>query len=73
MIKTVEAVIDKKGDVRVLNNVRLPRGRRALVTVLEEKPIADVPETARLSEEVLAEDWLRSEEDEAWSHLQLEP
>jgi hypothetical protein len=26
-----------------------------------------------LSEEALAEDWLRPEEDEAWSHLQLEP
>ena len=42
---------------------------RALVTVLEE-PLAETFETALLSETSLAEDWLKPEEEEAWSHLQ---
>ncbi len=70
MIQTVEAIIDEHGKVKVLQDVRLPRGHRALVTVLEEKPDTAISETALLSEETLAEDWLRAEEDEAWSHLQ---
>jgi hypothetical protein len=70
MIQTVEAVIDEKGRVQLLENVRLPEARRALVTILEEEPAAGVSETALLSEQSLAEDWNRPEEDEAWSHLQ---
>ena len=58
--------------VKVLNNLRLPRGRRAIVTVFDEKPEPEVSETALLSEESLAVDWSRDEEDEAWSHLQSE-
>ena len=70
MIQTVEAVIDEKGRVQLLENVRLPEARRALVTILEEEPATGVSETALLSEQSLAEDWNRPEEDEAWSHLQ---
>ena len=33
------------------------------------EPGAEVAETALLSEEALAEDWDRPEEDEAWSYL----
>ncbi len=73
MIRTVEAIIDKHGRVRLLEEVRLPEARRALVTILEEAPRADVSETALLSEPALAKDWERPEEDEAWSHLQPEP
>ena len=73
MIQTVEAVIDEDGKVRLLESVRLPEARRALVTILEEVPAADVSETALLSEQALAEDWNRPEEDEAWSHLQQVP
>jgi hypothetical protein len=69
MIQTVEAVIDQNGQVQLAEEISLPRSRRALVTILEEGPIAKIPETALLSEESLAEDWNRSEE-EAWSHLQ---
>lgn len=72
MIQTVEAIIDEQGKVQLLQNVRLPQARRALVTILEEKPAATVPETALLSEAALAEDWMKPEEDEAWSHLQTE-
>jgi ATP-dependent DNA ligase len=70
MIQTVEAVIDENGRVQLLEDVRLPEARRALVTILEEEPATGVSETALLSEQSLAEDWSRPEEDEAWSHLQ---
>jgi len=70
MIRTVEAVIDEHGNVQLLEPVHLPAARRALVTILEERPGAGVPESALLSEAALAEDWNRPEEDEAWSHLQ---
>ena len=72
MIQTIEAVIDEQGKVQLLQNVRWPQARRALVTILEEKPTAIISETALLSEASLAEDWMRPEEDEAWSHLQSE-
>ncbi|MBC6419511.1 MAG: hypothetical protein GDA44_12435 [Prochloron sp. SP5CPC1] len=64
MSKTVEAVIDKNGNVQLLESV-------ALVTIMEEEPITSVLATALLSQQALAEDWLRPEEDEAWLHLQL--
>ena len=67
--RAVEAIIDEKGRVRLLEDVALPTARRALVVILEE-PARLADETALLSEAVLAEDWLRPEEDEAWAHLQ---
>jgi hypothetical protein len=70
MIQTIEAVIDEQGRVRPLEETELPRGRRALVTILDELPSLVVAETALLSEASLAEDWNRPEEDEAWSYLQ---
>ena len=72
MIRTVEAVIDEQGNVRLLEPVRLPAARRALVTILEDEPRVPVDEAALLSERALAEDWNRPEEDTAWSHLQQE-
>ncbi|MBI3684712.1 MAG: hypothetical protein HY235_30450 [Acidobacteria bacterium] len=69
MIRTVEAVIDEQGNVRVLEPVRLPSARRALVTILEDRPGTGDAESAQLSEAALAEDWNRPEEDEAWSFL----
>lgn len=71
MIQSVEAVIDPEGNVHLLESVKLSTSRRAIVTILEENPLISVCETALLSEPVLAEDWLRPEEDEAWLHLQL--
>ena len=71
MIQTVEAVIDENGRVKLLEDVRLPEARRALVTILEEEAtLGGISETTLLSEQSLAEDWNRPEEDEAWSHLQ---
>lgn len=70
MIRTIEAVIDEHGNVRLLEPVHLQAARRAFVTILEERPVSDVSESALLSEAVFAEDWNKPEEDEAWSHLQ---
>jgi hypothetical protein len=69
MIQTVEAVVDAKGQVRLLGPVQVEGLRRALVTILDEA--AEVPgEAALLAEASLAADWNRPEEDAAWSHLQ---
>lgn len=73
MIKTVEAIVDETGNVKLLEGVRLGVPRRALVTILDEKPAARVFETAMSSDATLGEDWNRTEEDEAWSHLQRLP
>jgi hypothetical protein len=73
MIKTVEAIVDEHGRVQLLEEVKLPEARRALVTILEEAPRTAISETALLSEPALAQDWERPEKDEAWSHLQPEP
>ncbi len=70
MIQTIEAIIDETGKVQLLESIRLKEARRALVTILEEEPSAQVSDTALLSEQALAEDWMKPEEDEAWSHLQ---
>lgn len=73
MIRTIEATIDEHGRVRLREEVGLSAPRRALVTILEESPPALPQETTLLSEEALAQDWNRPEEDEAWSHLQSAP
>ncbi len=70
MIQTVEAVIAIDGKVHLLSPLRVPVPRRAFVTILEEEPTINIPETALMSEAALAEDWNRTEEDEAWLHLQ---
>jgi hypothetical protein len=70
MPRTVEAVIDEHGNVHLLQALQLPSARKALVTILEDAPTTGIPETALLSEQALAKDWDRPEEDEAWSHLQ---
>jgi len=71
MIQSVEAIIDPEGNVYLLESVKLSSSKKAIVTILEENPIISTSETALLSEATLAKDWLRPEEDEAWSHLQL--
>ena len=67
-MKTVEAIIETNGEVRLVEPLSVPTPRRALVTILEEAPPAQ--DAALLSEAALAEDWNRAEEDAAWAHLQ---
>jgi hypothetical protein len=38
MSQTVEAVIDKEGNVQLLEAIRLAEARRALVTILDDVP-----------------------------------
>lgn len=72
MIRTVQAVIDEQGNIRLLEPVPLSASRRAVVLILDEQETR-APETALLTERSLAEDWNRPEEDAAWLHLQPEP
>ncbi len=65
MLRTVEAVAESDGRLRLLEAVELRAGERALVTILDEPDDA-----ALLSQPALAQDWDRPEEDEAWAHLQ---
>ena len=68
MIKTYEAVVDDRGNVKLLEPLHLKSGRRALVLILDE-PADHDNWTALLSEEALS-DWRRPGEDAAWPHLQ---
>ena len=68
MIRTIEAVIDDQGNIRLLEPVHLGAARRALVVILDE-PGIHAEESAMLSEAALG-DWNRPEEDEAWLYLQ---
>ena len=54
MIRTVEAVIDEHGQVRLLDDISLPIARRALVTILEEEAPTSIAEKALLNESALA-------------------
>ena len=69
MPKTIEAVVDEDGYIRLPDSISLKRGRRVLVTILEEEvervSESQVAETALLSEEALSEDWTRKEEEKA--------
>ena len=69
MHTTVEAEVDEQGNIKPKEPVVLAPGSRVLVTVLEPAET----ETALLSEAALGADWLRPEEDAAWSHLEQEP
>ena len=68
MLKSVEAVIEPTGEIRLLEPVKVDTPHRAIVTILEN-PSSEEPITL-LSEPALAEDWLRPEEERAWKHFQ---
>ncbi|QQR81451.1 MAG: hypothetical protein IPJ69_04850 [Deltaproteobacteria bacterium] len=67
MLRTIEAIIEKNGNVRFVEPLTLTKSSRAIVTILDE-PLPDL-ETAHLAEPALS-DWLNPEEDIAWKHLQ---
>jgi hypothetical protein len=68
MIRTLEAIVDEPGQVRLAELSCVAGCHRALVTVLDEPP-AEALETALPSESGLS-DWSHPEEDDAWFHLQ---
>lgn len=55
-MQTVEAIIDENGKVRLLENVRLPQARKAVLTILDDA----APEIA--SKQILAEKWSDNQE-----------
>ena len=59
MIRTVEAVIDEQGNVRLLEPVHPRTARRAFVLILDEGPADRASEAALLSEVALA--WIPTE------------
>ena len=67
MKPTIEAEVDENGDIRPKEPVWLPPGSQLLITVLSG---SEASETALLSEESLAADWNRPEEDAAWAGLE---
>jgi hypothetical protein len=72
MLQTFEAVIDTSGQFHFLEPFQFTKAKRALVTLLydETEPVRNPIENALLSEKALGKDWNRTEEEEAWSHLQ---
>lgn len=50
-----------------METIHLAHSCRALVTIIEEP---EMPEVTLLSQQALARDWERPEEEAAWSHLQ---
>ena len=68
MRNTVEAVLQTYGVLHFLEPVRLAAAQRVLVTFtnVQDESLSG----AQLSQQALATDWLRKEEDEAWMHLQ---
>jgi hypothetical protein len=41
MIRTVKAIVDARGNIRLLDEVKLPGARRALVTIPDDAPRGD--------------------------------
>jgi hypothetical protein len=72
MLQTVEAVIENNGQFHFLEPFQFTKPKRALITFLydDNEPVTGQLENALLSEEALGKDWNKTEEDEAWSHLQ---
>lgn len=67
MLRTLEATLDPKGHLSFKEPQELKAPQKVLITFLEE---GHANAEALLSEETLAKDWLKPEEDEAWRHLQ---
>lgn len=72
MLRTIEAVIEPDGQVRLLEPIALAETRRALVTVLDESSEEPPRDSTALLSEAALSDWNRAEEDAAWAHLQPE-
>jgi len=68
MLQSIEAIVDHNGALRILEPITLPRFRRVIITILEDES-EDHANLAEMSEIVLAADWERPEEEQAWLHL----
>ena len=66
MVRTVQAVISKDGEVHLIEPIKLDGEHRALVMIMDEVP-AELPVLAC---ELSLTEWNLPEEDAAWMHLQ---
>lgn len=69
-MKALQAVVQEDGQVRILEQVTLKGGCRAIVVLIDDERQM---ESALLSERALAKDWSRPEEEEAWKDLARVP
>ncbi len=65
MNRMIEVEIDDKGIHPVVQGTHLPPGRAILIWPVPEAALGLI-----MSEQSLAKDWLRAEEDAAWAYLQ---
>ena len=70
MLKKLETRIDKQSDVKLIESTQLPKPRWTIATIFSEE--LRVPEIALLSEAVLGEYRLRTEEDTTQTHQKPE-
>lgn len=70
MFKTLQAELLPNGSVRFLEPLPPLSAHPQPVLVTLTRPLDEALSGERLSEPALAEDWLRAEEDAAWTHLQ---
>lgn len=68
-MRTIEATIDTNGRLHTSESLDFKGEQRVLVTFLDVTD-TDSFEVTLLSQTSLEEDWGRSEEDQAWGHLQ---
>jgi predicted DNA-binding antitoxin AbrB/MazE fold protein len=53
MLQTIEAVIDEKGVLRIIDPVELPKMRRVIVTILNEEPTRQALDQAAQNQKIL--------------------
>lgn len=70
MLHTVVAELMPDGSIRFLEPLPEQASRPLRVLVTFTEPADEALSGLALSAPVLAEDWLRDEEDAAWEHLQ---
>ena len=64
-----EAIVETDGRIKFQSPVHLKTGAKVFVAVPGDDPDAVISGVV-LSERTLAADWLNSEEEAAWAHLQ---
>jgi len=69
MIRTLPAIIDKNGEVRLVEPIKLESECHALVTIMDEEH----DELSPLACDQALSEWILPEEDRAWMHLQPGP
>jgi hypothetical protein len=53
MLQTIEAVIDEKGTLRILESIELPKMRRVIITILNEEPSEEAVNLALRNQKII--------------------